>query len=247
MKLEGWVDEAHLAAQVIARRRAAFASDRFRSIVLNGFLAVEKHRALQQLFASDGRFEDYLGRWVRSNPATRQAGGKPFYEYRVKTAAGWSRVPEERRLAHELMLAGPAAGCEHQPGWTTHLDFRTFLASEAFAGFLEGMTGIRTGPHLEWMPRIMRPGHFVRAHDDTGRGRALCMIYFVGGGWRPGYGARFQNVADGRILRSIEPQANRLIIHEPLRSQTHQVEPFGPDAADWERRAYSIWLHGPED
>ena len=49
MKLEEWIDGSHLNAAAIARRRAAFEADRFRSAVLDGFLVPEKHKALQEL------------------------------------------------------------------------------------------------------------------------------------------------------------------------------------------------------
>jgi hypothetical protein len=230
-----WISPHHLSGDAVARYRASFRADAFASLALDDFLLPARLALLQQCFGKDAAFERNFG---LIEPLE---SGRSFAERWADEPTFYS-APEESRLAREFVMTGHAEGCEESEGWTANLDFFDLLESPAFADYLTAITGVGDLHELSFLPRVMQWGDFCRAHDDTAGTRRMCILFYVDDGWRPGFGGRFQNVVDGKAVRSVDPLANRVLLHEPRTDLIHQVESFTNQAALWKRCSYSIWF-----
>lgn len=231
--LADWVDERHLSDQAVAAFRDRFSRDEFASIVVDGFIRPEKLSALQQCFDTDAAFSSHYG---LLDP-TRASDGEQSVDEQL-----FNEAPDDSRLAHELVMSGPAPGRRESRGWLANLEFTSLLTSPEFAAFLCAATGIDGLDRMTYMPRIMQFGDFCRAHSDSGDRRRLCLLFYIDGDWRDGFGGRFQHLRNGAVRRSVDPIANRVVIHRPRSDQIHQVEPIGASGRAWRRQTYSIWF-----
>lgn len=231
-----WVCDEWLDPQTLQRSCNQFRSDRFTSIVLDDFIKREKLRLLQECFDRDAQFSIHYGLMMQGASAEDLTGE------RAVTEAVFNESAEEVRLACEQLMRGPAPGRKNSAGWQANLDFTRLLASTEFASLLTGMTGVDRLERMTYMPRTMLHGDFCRAHSDAGGRRRLCMLLYVDGGWREGFGGRFQHLEHGAVTRSLAPIANRVVIHEPRTDLIHQVEPISEIGRAWKRQTYSIWF-----
>jgi len=238
MRLGSWINPRHVGAEAVARARAAFDADRFSSLVLDDFLQPTRISGLRACFGGDAAFRDHYGLIDRYDET-----GSTFAE-RAVGAEVFASSAETDRLAREQVLSGPAPGRALSPGWGTYLRWLMLLRSEEFREYLRGITGTERLTDIDHMPRIMRRGDFCRPHDDTGRGRRLCMLLYIDDGWRPGFGGRFQQIVDGTVAYNVEPVGNRVLLHRPAVDLIHQVEAFSAKARDWNRWTHSIWFLG---
>lgn len=234
--LSDWIDERHLVKDAMARYLARFKFDAFTSLALDDFLLRTRLSLLQQCFDVDATLSRNYG-LIDPIP-----GGGPSFAERIVDEATFNSSPEDIQLARESVMTGYGVGRGSSEGWTANLDFIDLLGSKQFAAYLTAITGIGDLREMTFLPRVMKWGDFCRAHDDTSGTRRLCLLFYVDGHWRPGFGGRFQHMSNGKPARSIEPIGNRMLLHEPRIDQIHRVEDFTSKAVRWKRCTYSIWF-----
>lgn len=237
MTLTDLVDGRHLGPDVIARMQTAFANDPHGFVIIDDFLHRDLADGLLASFDGDAAFDEYH--------ALKQAGDGPGREEHAVSASTFAQAAPSRRLARELLMTGSPATDDHSRGWQAHLRLMRMLASRSFQAYLTAVTGITPLSDVTYLCRTMRHGDLCAAHSDAGPGRALGMLLYIGHAWRPEFGGRFQQLADGTVDRSIDPLNNRVILHRPDPAHIHQVEPIADGAGAWRRHSYSIWFGGP--
>ncbi len=242
MGFRGSIRTHHFEVDALARARAAIREDQFDSVVIDDFLEPSLAAGLVSFFEQDGIFkEHYALRSPLSNSVTSIVDMVPTFERSVSEEE-FSIAPDAVRLAHELLLQTATSEDRTSSGWLAHTQFMGLLGSNAFKLYLSGITGAVDLIDVTYMARTMRYNDLCSAHSDAGDGRNLCMLLYIGEGWQPGFGGRFQNVAQGVVARSTDPINNRLVLHKPAPNQIHQVEPITEAGRHWKRHAYSVWF-----
>jgi len=236
MRLEDWIDPRHLKPAAQAAYATAFASVPYSSIVLDDFVRMEKFRALQQVFTTEGRFEErhYLWQWDEE--------GKHEEAVPLET---WRAAAEHEKAFVERVFVGARPNCRIAPGIAVHFKFVELLASAELMGFLEAVTGVRPATLSGLLTRIMVGGQYIPPHSDFMPIRDLCGVFYASTGWQPTFGGRFRHCAPGPEIVAIEPRPNRLLLFQPRSECRHDVEPITEAGANWERWSYSIWFGTP--
>lgn len=236
MKLADLIHPRHLDPAATAVVRATIAGDRHRTAVIDGWLTPALHDGLLACFNGDAQFRPHHG--------LKQAGEEdsPGFEEHAVDADAFAAAPPSRRLARELVLDEAASAGLTTPGWLAHRRFMRMLVGDAFQAWLSAVSGEGPLDDVSYLARTMRHGDMCRAHSDAGDARRLCVLLYLGDGWRPAFGGRFQQLDGPMVDRSIAPLGNRAILHVPARECIHQVEPLTDTARGWRRHSYSLWF-----
>jgi hypothetical protein len=210
--------------------------------VIDNFLEPPLAEGLLACFEKDGNFEEHhcLKQQVAATTSKTRKTGLTIEQ--TVSAEDFAAAPDDSRLARELLMRCDPSHNMGSAGWLAHIRFLELLASAEFKSYLAAITDTTDLRDVTYMARTMRHGDLCSAHSDAGDGRKLCMLLYVGDGWRSGFGGRFQNVHDGKVARSVEPLGNRLILHRPAPKQIHQVEPISESGRHWRRHTYSVWF-----
>jgi len=99
--LADWVDQSHVSDPALAAFRHRFSRDEFASSVIDDFIRPEKLAALQQCFDIDAAFSSHYG---LIDP-TRASDGQQSVDEQL-----FNEAPDDCRLAHEVVMSGPAPG-----------------------------------------------------------------------------------------------------------------------------------------
>lgn len=214
--LHDWINPRHLDHAAMAAAATHFAEDPCSTVWFDDFLTPNRLEALRMIYESDGDFHPWYGDF----------GGISHSD------TGW-----------ELVLKSPKPGRHAGTGYLTYLLLCNVINSPAFAGYLARITGIRPDAIQGLQVRITPPGHRVKPHTDNIKNRRLCLVLYPGRHWQPGYGSRFLQMREGRVVRELEPLPNRLVIFKVSDQSLHAVEPLAETAPP--RWGLTIWMSAP--
>lgn len=223
--LRDWIDPSHLNSEAIARVSAELLDSPAKTAVLDGFLAPRQFETLTALFAGDGNFEQKY-----------KMKGQPDHVSEMEFEA----VGSDRQFLTHLQLEGPEKGREMQQSVLKDLLFRRFLGGPA-RQFFSACVKSPIDAVETINAKILGKEHFLKPHSDAVEGRKLCCVLYMSTDWTPSLGGRFELYLDEKVVRTIEPTANRLILFQPGTRYLHAVEQFSEAGRDWRRCNYSFW------
>jgi 2OG-Fe(II) oxygenase superfamily len=229
VKLDAWVNPAHLEPARVAAMSARFASDPLASILIDDFLAPAPLEGVRALFEGDGAWSDFYV--VRGDPL----------DMPKVTGDEYAVAGEHEQFSSQLALAGAAPGRELSTGVHHHLRFVHMAAQADFLDLLRRISGLELAACEGSQARIMLRAHEMRPHTDFGNGRVLCLVLYLHRMWRGPLGGRFRQFRDNELVREVEPRPNRLVVFAPSGRRQHAVEPMGTGADSWRRCSYSFW------
>ncbi|HEX8553950.1 MAG TPA: 2OG-Fe(II) oxygenase [Sphingomonas sp.] len=242
MGFRGSICPRHFEVDALERTRAAFRSDRFKSVVIDDFLNPLFAADLLAWFERDGVFQEHhCLKDPLPRPRSHDGDGGTTIE-RTVSKEDFAAAPKSSWLARELLMREEPPRDTASTGWLAHTRFLDMLTSEAFKAYLGAVTDTDDLQDVTYMARTMRHDDLCSAHSDDGDGRSLCMLLYMGTDWTPDFGGRFQNIVKGKVARSTDPLGNRLILHKPAPDQIHQVEPISEAGRHWRRHTYSVWF-----
>jgi hypothetical protein len=236
MQLDQWIDSRHLAHAARVACRSAFALSPTASIVIDNFLRADKFAALQQVFSTEGEFEDRYYLWQPTEDGRRETAVP------VET---WRAAPAARRASLERVLVGARPAYRMGIGMLAHLKFVELLRSPELMDFFQSVTGIRPATLTGFVTRVMVGGQYIQPHSDYWHIRDLCGVFYASGGWQESFGGRFRHRGPGPEIVPVEPRANRLLLFEPRSDCMHDVEAIADAGKGWERWACSMWFGTP--
>lgn len=242
MAFRGSIRTQHFQVDALEHARAAFRADPFDSVVIDDFLTSSLVEGLIDCFDHDGKLTEHHSLKEPADEDGSQASSQKLTVERTVSEEAFAAASPTSQLARELLLHPDTQRDTDSAGWRAHTRFLEMLASPEFKSYIGAITDTSELRDVTFMARTMRYGDLCNAHSDAGDGRTLCMLLYVGDGWRPGFGGRFQNLERGRVARSTEPRGNRLILHRPAPNQIHQVEPISEAGRAWRRHSYSAWF-----
>ena len=223
--LENWIQPQHLNVEGIERVSYELLETPAKTAVLDEFLAPEQFDTLTALFHGDGAFQQKYKR-------------KGHHAH--ISEAEFEAVGSDKQFLTHLQLEGPALGREMHQSVLLDLLFRRFLGGPAKRFFSACLNApINVVEHIN--AKILGNEHFLKPHSDSVKDRKLCCVLYMSTDWAPSLGGRFELYLDKKIVRTIDPIANRLIIFQPGTQYLHAVEKFTEAGRDWRRCNYSFW------
>ena len=242
MGFRGSIRPHHFQVDALVKASAAMQEDRFETVVIDDFLEPSLVAGLTSFFGQKGIFKEHYALKQPLADANGRASGPMLTVERSVSEADFISASDQTKLARELLLQTAPPENVDSVAWRAHVQFLDLLVSAEFKSYLSGITGAVGLHDVAYMARTMRFNDMCSAHSDAGDGRALCMLLYIGDGWQPGFGGRFQQVDQDLVARSTDPINNRLILHKPAPNQIHQVEPISEAGKHWLRHAYSVWF-----
>lgn len=221
MSLNDWLAAKHAAGPPKFPKDAT-AAQKAAAVVIDGLMRPELLRHLLPVFEGSA--------W------------KDIYGLRGKESAvsidQYDAASPEERIYHHAALVDRSAG---SPGSIAWLFFAKFFKSTEFMNFVNSASGVEATHFQGYRCHIMQRHHYFRPHRDIGRRRALCGVFYVGDGWRPGYGGEFEMLRGGETIDLVSPLANRLLLFRPRLASQHAVRQMTSEAGDWKRKSISLW------
>jgi hypothetical protein len=207
-------------------------------LVIDDFLNAEFLRSLVPLFANSANWHDSYGLF-------RPQGSEGSHK---ASSDEWLAAPPEQRFwFHRVPL-----GKQIRNAFTTADASFVILRGRALVHpvllrALEARTGMELrSPAVQTRAIIAGRGHFQAPHNDDVSDRLLCGALYLSGGWQPGFGGEFDMMTGNKVVHTVSPKLNRLVLFNPrernagLQSK-HRVRPVLDAAGDWERWSISIW------
>ncbi len=234
--LTAWIQPRHLSASGIDARRAAFENHRLRLVHMTDFLKPDR--------AAN------LGRFLGREASYRQVYS--LYSTHRETYGDWVSVDrwqatDEAERCHTYgMLTGPDPRFRLSPNLFTFLEFRKVLVTSAFGAYLSAVTGLPLGEIVNPTVHRMRPGDFLKPHDDRIEGRRVAFVLYLSPGWKADYGGTLHISGKDDECSRIEAAFNSLVVFDLTAHKSHHVTDIRDTAGDRTRLTMGGWFHGPE-
>ena len=236
--IDNWIRPDYLEERGVGPIREAFDEGRERVAWFDDFLMEEKAAALAALFEERHRFEEVF--------AVRDQESGEVYE--MDDAGRFMAAPPEARMWSHWRLIRRGWGGGLSAALAAYLKFQNLLLDPSMLQLLERATGIRANAlvGVEANDYVL-PHHCLAEHADLDAGRVLCCVFYLSRGWRPEYGLRFQKYHDRRLIRTVEPLWNRLLVFKPQGAYTHAIEPRTEAGRGWHRPGIVWWYRFDQD
>jgi len=197
-----------------------------RAVIIDDFLRTDVLQKLLPLFEIHAAWEDVYG---------------IVADHTKVTLAEFEAAEPQRKLYHLLSLEKTPDIKALTPTWIAWIFLKQFFDSKELLQFVADASGVNPTYYQGHQCHIMQRGHFINPHSDDGKNRVLCGVLYAGAGWRPGYGAEFEILRDGKTVDLAEPLPNRLVLFRPRSAPRHRVRPITEAAKDWKRKSITLW------
>ncbi len=234
--LATWIQPQHLSVSGIDAHRADFESRTPRVLQITDFLQPDRAASLGRFLGQEATYEQVY--WLYS--------AKDGYGEGV-SADRWQAADEDSRYYTHGMLSDPDPRCRLSPNLITFLGFRQVLATSAFRAYLSAVTGLPLGEMEGGKVHQMRPGDFIKPHNDRGEGpgRRLAFVFYLSPTWKADYGGALHIIGKQDEHSRVEATFNSLVMFDLTTHKLHYVATIQGPVGDHSRLAVAGWLCSP--
>lgn len=235
-----WVQPVHYHNGAIETYQRAFVSHPARLSVIRNFLVADGAEKISRFLESEAQYETLYGLYSTMNNNPQGLANA--------TEDDWSNAEESDRFYRLRKFVGISRELQLTPNLVAYMKFRNAFNHPEFRRFFTAVTGLSLDLNqATFHSFIMKPGDFLRDHDDNGANYRLAFVLYLNPRWESRFGGELHMVDPQGNVTRIEPEYNSLVLFEVDRRTKHFVTPIQACAGAEGRATISGWMHKPQD
>ena len=233
-----WVQSTHYDNGAIEAYQRAFVSHPAHLSVIRNFLVADGAEKISRFLESEAQYETLYGLYsAMHNDPQGQPGA---------TEADWSNADESDRFYRLRKFVGVSRDLQLTPNLVAYMKFRNAFNHPELRRFFMAVTGLGLDLNeATFHSFIMRPGDFLRGHDDTGKNYRLAFVLYLTPQWESRFGGELHMIDPRGNVTKIEPEYNSLVLFKVDPRTKHFIAPIQACAGDKGRATISGWMHKP--
>jgi Rps23 Pro-64 3,4-dihydroxylase Tpa1-like proline 4-hydroxylase len=225
-----WVNPKHISDDAVRDYQEALKDSSMRLVVIQDYLLESAAQRMAQFFMNEAIYR------------TERRLYSPNPEGRSVDEAEWMRATDEDRFYAFDVFASAQQQFAVSGNLMTYLKFMHDLPTPPFMGYYSRLLGLPVSG-VESSVHSMRPGHYLKMHNDDLRNRCFAFVLYLSVDWQPSYGGSLTLIdrADSNLVR-VEPKYNTLVLFDVTLGTKHAVEPILPAAEHRARVSLGGWF-----
>jgi hypothetical protein len=172
-----WIQPQHLKAEAMREYCSTFEAHPTRVLILDSFLREPLAEQMVQYLQQEAHFQTSYGVYSNKKAVAEEV---------------WQRADETDRMYKFGLLVVPQLGDKLSPNELTFLLFRKLANTTQFKVFFETITGQSLGEVTATQVHSLRPGDYLRPHDDRSPNRQIAFILYLTPDWDARLGRAFR-------------------------------------------------------
>lgn len=204
-------------------------------IVLRDFLNPDGAEKLSAFLGTEAQYETLYGLYSAMN---NHPEGLP-----TATETDWLNADDSDRFFRLRKFVGLSKDSRLTPNLVAYMKFRNAFNDFAFRNFFISITGLDLDlVQSTFHSFVMKPGDFLRHHDDTGNNYLLAFVLYLAPRWQPEFGGQLEMTDPKGNVTTVEPEYNSLVLFKVNPRTKHLVTPIQSDE-NVARATISGWMH----
>ena len=200
-----WVQNTHYDNGAIEAYHRAFVSHPAHLLVIRNFLVADGAEKISRFLESEAQYETLYGLYSTMNSNPQGLANA--------TEDDWSNAEESDRFYRLRKFVGISRELQLTPNLVAYMKFRNAFNNPEFRRFFIAVTGLSLDPNeATFHSFIMKPGDFLRDHDDNGANYRLAFVLYLNPHWESRLGGELHMVDPQGKVTKIEPEYNSLVL-----------------------------------